>query len=340
MRRGRVLLAIAFLGLILLTAGCLTTRAPPEERGGGKVVPAPSAAYTTEDITFTLEGPNGYGLTVRSVRPKLSLYPDEKFPAVLVVGGGWGAMTPFLKQDEVKKAASGGIIFVAFDSPVRTENMNGNIPIINEKRDYKGFKDQADLAFVLGHIFENPSVDTGAVGVWSASSGALMVSGVLGRYPELSESVAFWMDEEGPHCPKELLEEPALAGVEGLKRWARARDAKVGEGKDYETEEEFWNERCGYRFLGNYKGIYQRLQGINDHALGQYYRHAVAYLNAATNGKAKWTRLNKQPKNVLYESPDEPGGTAIETALDIKSLKQNKQAAWNTLYKLIREIRE
>lgn len=296
--------------------------------------------FKTEDVTFTLGGPNGYDLNVRTVRPKLSEYSDKKFSAVLIVGGGWGAMTPFLNQDMVRKTSSDGVIFVAFDSPVRTDNMDGRKPIINDKRDYKGFKDQADVAFVLEYIFKNPNVNTDVVGVWSSSSGALLTSGVLGRYSELGESVAFWMDDEGPSCPKELLEDPNLSSVGGLKNWAMARDSKVGEGRDYKTEEEFWYERCGDKFIGNYKGIYQRIQGINDHALRQNYPHAIAYLNAATNGNAKWTRLNIQPKDVVYKSSEEPNGAAIENGLDIKSIKQNKQAVWNMLFKLIKEIQK
>ncbi len=47
--------------------------------------------------------------------------------------------------------------------------------------------------------------------------------------------------------------------------------------------------------------------------------HAVAYLNAATNGKAKWTRLNKQAKNQIYKSKQYPNGIDIKEALDFKN---------------------
>ena len=122
------------------------------------------------------------------------------------------------------------------------------------------------------------------------------------KHSEISEKVAFFIDGEGPHCAGDLLSDPELdwENIGGLKNWAIVRDAKVGPGKDYENEEDFWYERCGQNFLGNYKGIYQRLQGKNDHALGHYYKHAISYLNAATNGEAKWTRLNKQPKNTAF----------------------------------------
>jgi len=294
--------------------------------------------YKIEDITFTLKSPNGYDLSVRSVRPKFSLYPDIKFPAVFRIAGGWGNMTGLLNGEMTKKTASRGIIFIAFDSPMRI-----NYPVGSPKRDYKGFKDQADVAVVLKNaIIENPYVDTNSIGLWTHSSGALLASSVLGRkkYKELSKKVAFFIDVEGPHCVKELINDPDLnVNPWGLKMWMKARDAKVGLGKDYETEEEFWYQRCGYNSIANYKGIYQRIQGKNDHALGYYYKHAIAYLNAATDGKAKWTRLNKQPRNQIYKSEQYPNGIDIKEVLDFEKLDDVKHRFWKLLFEIIEEMR-
>lgn len=294
--------------------------------------------YEIEDVTFILRSPNGYDLTVRSVRPKISLYPSIKFPAVFRLAGGWGGMYDIINGEPTKKAASRGIIFLTFDSPMRID-----YPVGSPKGDYKGFKDQDDVAIVLEKgIIENQHVDKSAIGFWTHSSGALLASSVLGRikYEKISEKVSFFIDEEGPHCPEELLKDPSLNGNSwGLKMWRMARDAKVGPGKDYHTEEEFWRQRCGYSFIGNYKGIYQRVQGKNDHALGYYYKHAIAYLNGATNGKAKWSRLNKQPKNQIYKSEEYPNGINIESVLDFEKLNDVQLRLWNLLFEIIEESR-
>lgn len=289
--------------------------------------------FETEDITFTLQSPNGdYDLTVRSVRPKLSLYSDKKFPAVLKLAGGWGAMTGLLNSKLTENAASEGIIFVAFDSSMRTD-----YPVGSSERDYKGFKDQDDVAVVLQNIFDNPNVDQNTVGVWSWSSGAILASGVLGRYPELNEKVKFFLDGEGPHCGKDLLEDSNIETFQGLRNWEIARDAKVGPGKQYATEDKFWFERCGDNFLGNYKGIYQRIQGINDHALKKNYPHAVAYLNTATNGHATYTKLNKQPKNQIYNLSKNSNGIPIESILDVNRFRSDDNHMWNIFFEIIEE---
>ena len=294
--------------------------------------------FEIEDITFTLKSPNGYDLNVRSIRPKLSVYPSEKFPAVLKLAGGWGIMTDILNGERIKKSASEGIIFVAFNSPIRVSPDSAAA----SSGDYKGFKEQADVAAVLKYIVESPNADTNVIGVWSHSSGAILAAGVLGRYTELSEKVAFFIDNEGPHCAKELLENPNIDAdaIKGLQLWEKAKGAKVGAGKQYKTEEEFWYERCGNNFIGNYKGAYQRIQAKNDHALGYNYPHAIAYLNAATNGKAEWTRLNKQPKDQIYKSEQFPDGTPIESVLDIERPTAGSEIGWNVFFKLLEEIQK
>ena len=195
-RFSRLLLTLALIAIALLGLAC------------GKVAPRkpPVGEYEIEDVEFTLKSPNGYDLSVRSIRPKLSQYPDEKFPAVLRLAGGWGPMTGLLSGEMTKKAAA-GLIFVAFDSPMRTD-----YPVGSPERDYKGFEDQDDVAVVLKDIVENPQVDKDLIGVWTSSSGAILAAGVLGReeYQELSEKVAFFLDNEGPHCVEDLINDPSI----------------------------------------------------------------------------------------------------------------------------------
>jgi hypothetical protein len=281
--------------------------------------------YEIEDASYVLRSPNGYNLSVRSVRPKISLYVGRKFPAVLRLSGGWGSMIDILSSKRTKEAASRGIIFVAFDSPMRRD-----YPVGSPQQDYKGFKEQDDVAAVLKSIIENVYADINIIGICTHSSGAILAAGVLGReeYEDLSDKVAFFIDAEGPDCAKDIIYNPNLNIVSPQVKG------------NYRTEEDFWHERRGSNFIGNYKGIYQRLQAKNDHALGNYYQHAAAYLNTATRGKARWTRLNKQPKNQIYKSNKEPSGVNMGDALDLEKLEGSEDRHfWNLLFEIIKEIK-
>jgi hypothetical protein len=248
--------------------------------------------FNIEDVTYILKSKHNYNLYVRMVRPKFSKYPKKRFPAILRLPGGWSNGTPLLNMKLVQKLASKGLIFVAFDSEPKFG------PILSEKRNFLGFKDQDDVASVLKSLFRNKNIKHDAVGIWSESNGITLAAGVLGRpeYKDLSKKILFLLDVEGPHCPKELYEflDPARK-----TQFETATNISIMKGI-YSTQDEYWHERCAINFINNYPGIYQRLQAEYDHKLGKNYTHALAMLNAATTGKAKWTRLNREPKNKLY----------------------------------------
>ena len=88
-----------------------------------------------------------------------------------------------------------------------------------------------------------------------------------------------------------------------------------------------------------YEGIYQRMQAIDDHEPSTYHGHAVAMVNAATNGNAEWTRLNNQPKNQIYNyNSNTPGGVDIDDILEIKKFSSaNDKRIWDMLFKLVRK---
>lgn len=134
------------------------------------------------------------------------------------------------------------------------------------------------------------------------------------------------MDGENPYYIKELPNDPSLKVNlnPSLQKWITARDEKIKPGKDCATEDAFWIgeaktsdfERCENNFISNYPGIYQRIQARNDHALGYNYPYAISYLNTASNGKASWIRLNKQPGDVIYKSEQFPNGADMASVLD------------------------
>ena len=163
---------------------------------------------------------------------------------------------------------------------------------------------------------------------------------MLGRekYSELSRNIKFLLDDEGPHCPKDLIADPDIKfHTNGIREmWEDVLNAKVGDGKDYSNEDDFWSERCAVNLIEGYEGIYQRMQAIDDHEPSTYHGHAVAMLNAATNGNAKWTKLNNQPKNKLYSETEEKGRVNIEDVIGIKKFSSaNDKRIWDMLFKLI-----
>ena len=295
--------------------------------------------FEIEDVTYFIKSDYGYRLKVRSVRPKLSRYPAKQFPAVLRIGGGWGFSTFLLNASLTRKAAADGLIIVAFDSEMKDTK---KYPVGSSQRDYSGFRDQEDAAKVLRSILEHPNVNPDAVGVWSHSNGITLASGVLGRekFRDISDSVKFILDDEGPYCPRDMLQNRDIKyHTRGMKRkWRKVINSKVGEMKDYNSEDEFFYERCAVNFIGNFKGIYQRVQAGNDHETLYYHGHAVAMLNAATNGKAKWTRLNREPKNITYYSLQDPDGIDIENVIDLNRVNgPNDRRIWELLYKLFNQ---
>ncbi|HDZ76685.1 MAG TPA: hypothetical protein ENH41_01205 [Candidatus Omnitrophica bacterium] len=297
-------------------------------------------SFETEDVIVTLKSDYGYGLRVRYVRPKLSRYPAKRFPAVFRISGGWGTGLFLLDAEAARKAAAKGLIVAAYESSIKKR-----YPLGSSKRDYNGFKDQDDAAVVLGSIFNNLQVDPNMVGVWSNSNGITIASGFLGRekYKELSKKVVFLLDAEGPHNPEYILKNTDDIDFRDEKRmissWKKVINAKVGPGKDYSTEEEFFKERCAINFIGNFKGIYRRGQARNDHALTSYHGHAVAMLNAAAQGKARWARLNREPKNQIYWSSQEPDGVDIDSVIDVKQFKgPNDKRFWDVLFKLFNQL--
>jgi hypothetical protein len=245
-----------------------------------------------------------------------------------------------LDSPRAKDAASHGIVLVAFDAEPKLQ-LKPPSPLL----DYNGFKDQDDVALVLSSVLKHPSIDPARAGVWSHSNGITLAAGVLGRgsYPELS-AVTFLLDDEGPHCPKEILQarpDPQDyhswdKGVDIVKIWGDVVAAKSGAGKEYPNADAFFAERCASYFVGGFAGVYQRMQAGDDHEVKTWHDHAVAMLNAATDGKALWTRLNREPHDVIYQSPAAPQGIGIDGVLDVDRFDSaNDGRLWDMALELV-----
>lgn len=300
--------------------------------GGG----SDSALFEMEEYFLDMQSNHGYALRVRAVRPKFTAYPDRRFPVLLRIAGGWGPSNFLLDSPRTREAAARGIVLVTFDSEPKVKERPPS-PVL----DYNGFKDQDDVALVLLTVLEHPSVDPARAGVWSHSNGITLAAGVLGggKYPELA-GVAFLMDDEGPHCPKEILQvltspdDYVTSGI--IQLWNEVIAAKSGAGKEYADADAFFAERCASYFVGGFGGTYQRMQALNDHEVKTYHGHAAAMLNAAGAGKAAWTRLNLDERDVVYQSPETPQGVPIDGVIEIDRFENaNDERLWNMALDLI-----
>jgi pimeloyl-ACP methyl ester carboxylesterase len=272
--------------------------------------PAAIAAVGTYDVDEVerfvpvLRGGEVYQVYVRMVRPAIAAHPDKCFPLVLRIPGGWGAGAPLIGQQQQRDLATAGFVVVAFNAESRGSGNPGDLVSDGpDPEDYNGFAHQDDCAAVLTNAVGESYVDSERVVVWSHSNGITIASGCLSRHPELH--VKALLDEEGPHCPRDLLLEGSGAQIDPDLRatWLNVViPAKVGDGRDYATEDEFWAERCAVDRIGEIGASYQRLQFETDHALGVYYDHTVAMVNAAVAGGVPWVRLNDGVVGASYSA--------------------------------------
>jgi hypothetical protein len=318
------------LVLAAVVVGCAPGEAPldaaawdagPDFADAAACSPAPIGTpgdYAVEELegfVAVTRGGATYQVYVRQARPRAADYPGQCFPAVLMIAGGWGAGAKAIGTPPMIDMASAGVVVVGFNPESRGTGDPGDLrsdgPV---PEDYNGFAHQDDCGAVLASVVAEPLVDDARVGVWSHSNGITIAAGCLNRHPELP--VKFLMDEEGPHCPRDLLADPDATIAAALRtRWAEVVAEKVGPGLDYETEEAFWAERCAVEQIGGIRAMYRRFQAEEDHALGFYYRHTVAMVAQAVGGGVPWVRLNDRPSGVVY---DETSVTATGVLLSGK----------------------
>jgi hypothetical protein len=263
-----------------------------------------------KDINLQVNSEYGYPLRIRVIGPDNQT--GTKFPMIFRINGGWSSETNFLDFPEMRQAVvNNNVLIASFYSPMRDEKLH---PVGSPELDYKGFKDQNDVATVLRKLFTLPSINLNKIGIWTDSSGCILASGALGRYEDINQQISFYLDWEGPSNIDKILED-IDPNHPAKQKWMQAINAKVGEGKDYTNVKDFYAERKAINFIGQFQGIYQRLQQEIDHALDHYYDHAIAALNTATNGNAQKCQLNKEIPNQIYKSDDYPDGIDISTVV-------------------------
>lgn len=229
-------------------------------------IPNPDLQLETEIEEWWVTAPNGAEVYVRSVHPRLAEHPDTCFPTVLYIVGGWGVSTPEIDAPHIVNLARIGLFVVAFNPESRGDDSPGNLRSDGpELEDYNGFAHQDDCAAVLEDLPSRAGVASDSIGVWSKSNGITISSGCLARYPDLP--ARYLIDWEGPHCPRDMLAQGVIPSPL-REEWEAVIASKVGNGLDYEDEADFWEERCAINFAAEIPVPYQRIQTVQDHALG------------------------------------------------------------------------
>lgn len=265
----------------------------------------PPTTYTTEIIETLVTAPNGNQLYTRVIQPTPSLYPGQRFPALIAIPGGTGPGAPLADNPGYRNFAASGFVVVVFNPEGRGSGQPGNL-LSQGTEDCNGFIHQDDLKAVVQYTAARSNVDASNIGVETASFGIAIGAGALGRYPDLP--VKYLVDQEGPHDSRVI----TFYDV-GSERAVCGHSSTVTDSSDENVA--FWAEREAVRHISGFRGMYLRMQAETDHAQGAgYFRHTIEMVNAATapanggTGSACWTRVNgadiDNPINTVYPFSD------------------------------------
>ncbi len=224
----------------------------------------------TQEWIMTNMGPAVYAHIHRPVT-------SVKHPGVVLVPGGLDPGSAFDKGTEVTAddIASFGFAVLHYDPSGRGQT--GGV------EDYWGPNNQRELLIVLDHFARHPFVSSNDIGIFSFSIGITISSGALARYS--LPFIKYLFDWEGPSNRFIITQNDNLKLLKNFL----CSDMK------------FWREREAARFIGKIKCGYFRYQAERDHVQGLYKGHAIELVNLATRGEAKWTKLNNNPPNMLFD---------------------------------------
>ncbi len=218
-------------------------------------------------------------------------------------------------QPEFQRLASQGFVVVTFNAPGRGSGLPGDLKSGGEE-DYNGFAGQDALKAVIEYAAGLEEVDSDNLGLCTFSYGIALGAGAVGRYPQLP--VAWLVDMEGPSNSEIVAcyycsEERGLGGHLSITSDPSPENVA------------WWSEREAYRFIGNFRGEYLRVQAWNDHVQPEgLHLHALQMNEAAITGGVPWVRINGSdmgnPINELYEDREPawlPGRMADYRDLDV-----------------------
>lgn len=301
------------------------------EAGGESVMLNRPVTLTEEWVTSR----NGNKVYVRTVYPFRSS-TESKFPAVVIVPGGLSGSTPFL-DNGLSDLAERGYVIVTFNPQGRGSGEEGDL-LSEGEEDYNGYVHQDDLESVIEDAMQDPNIDAGRIGIVSYSFGITMAAGCLARYPELK--IKFLIDYEGTSLSDTTMGDPWL--LDGIDANDKTRPLYELFGHlsiemdPSPSNIQWWSERQALAYIGHVETAYLRIQSQWDHMqppsmdypsgfdqppLWYRNKHAIDMVNAATNGKATWTRVNEawigNKENVVYSYENPP--SYYVDSLDVES---------------------
>jgi pimeloyl-ACP methyl ester carboxylesterase len=200
-----------------------------------------------------------------------------EYPGVVFVPGGLSCGLDYDGRTEVTadEVASLGFAVLHYDPSGRGRT--------GGEEDYWGLKHQEELAIVLDHLSKTPGVRSDNISVFSFSIGITISSGTLARFrPPYVKRLFDW---EGPSNRFNITKNDAHKPLKGFPS----------------SNLEFWKDREAARYIGEIECGYFRYQAQRDHVQGTYKGHAIELINLATKGEAKWTRLNDNPPNTVFD---------------------------------------
>jgi len=287
--------------LMFTILGCKTVVEAPEIWPNAGCV----ADEVAEDVTWNTEQ-----WWQRSIIDDVETHVQAHVPAsvnctgaIVMAPGGFQAGTPDLNSDQSEALADMGFMVVAYDPRGRGESEG--------EEDANGALGQRDLAELLRWVAARPDVDPQRVVLFSRSFGASLASGALGRFSDLK--VRAWVDYEGPGWMEEDL---AHASDQNQETFAAIVDQQP-------DSDLWWDDREPAGWISNVNVDYYRVQGVPDHALGEWMGHAEAMVGGATSASSVWfnNHLITQPltadqlRDLAISGGVEPGNNYITNTI-------------------------
>jgi pimeloyl-ACP methyl ester carboxylesterase len=213
---------------------------------------------TKKDRFGWLVASDGVELRTRRKWPRL-----DCMGAVVMAPPGFSEGNVYVGHDQANNLVKAGLMVVSWDPRGRGES--------GGEEDHNGHRGQDDLAELLRLTASLSNVDPDHVLLLTRSFGGALGAGALARHPDLA--VRAWVDYETPAWVRSELVNIADHVVQ------RFDDATASVG----DVEAWWAEREPAGMIAGVEAAYVRIQGIPDHAQGDYIGHARAMVDNASS---------------------------------------------------------
>lgn len=276
-----------------------------------KPLQGPQYSVVVED--FSIRNSAGHMIYGRILRPDPGMYPNQSFAAVIKVPGGINPGRTEVNAPEAIALSGAGMVVVCFNAEGRVDSRDNTDLLSDGDEDYNGYRNQNTLAEIVTYVMSLPYIIKDNIGLRTQSYGISMGAGCVARYSHLS--IKYLVDGEGPSESFVTAQEPwALFSPEehpnhnkyltvhgNLRHYSTYRDSSA-------ENLEFWKERDAIRFIGEFTGMYLRLQAEWDHSqppsrasevemfhqppIWWHNKHTCDMVNAAVEGGVPWVRVN------------------------------------------------